>query len=129
MIEAIPTKRDTNAPVRKWQRFDIDIRVKVRRSEEPDKALVLRSSAMSEGGMSVVTPESLEIGSSVLVDFSLPGSSQELRLRALIRNRCGFRCGMEFIEVAVADRMLIRHYLQSLVSDEADHKNGSAAEA
>jgi hypothetical protein len=113
LAESIATKRDTNAPVRRWQRFKIDVRVKVRRWEEPDNAgVVVRSYVMSEGGMSVYAPESLEIGTHVLVEFRLPESSRELRLRALIRNRCGFRCGMEFVEPAAADRMLIRRYFQ-----------------
>ncbi len=79
--------------------------------------MVVRSCVMSEGGMSVYAPESLEIGTYVLVEFSLPGSSRELRLRALIRNRCGFRCGMEFVEQMAADRMLIRRFLQSLAAN------------
>jgi hypothetical protein len=73
---------------------------------------------MSEGGMSVYLPESLEIGTNVLVEFSLPGTSRELWLNALIRNRCGFRFGMEFTKLAAVDRMLIRHYLQSLLSEK-----------
>jgi hypothetical protein len=140
VIEAIATKRDLNAPVRKWQRFKIDIRVKMWRSEKSDDVVVVRTGVMSEGGMSVYTPESLELGTTVLVEFSLPGTSRELLLPALIRNRCGFRCGMEFMKLVMADRMLIRHYLQSLGSEhaevmkkaEADHKptakpNGNAA--
>jgi hypothetical protein len=107
--------------MRRWQRFKVDVRVKVRRSEEPDTAaVVVRSYVMSEGGMSVYAPESLEIGMHVLVEFSLPGTSRELRLRALIRNRCGFRCGMEFVERVAADRMLIRRFLQLLGSEHAE---------
>ena len=111
LTESIETNTDRNAPVRKWQRFKVDVRVKVRRSEEPDTAaVVVRSCVISEGGMSVYAPQSMEIGTSVMVEFSLPGSSRELRLRALIRNRCGFRCGMEFVERMAADRMLIRGF-------------------
>jgi hypothetical protein len=117
---AIASKRDLKAPVRKWQRFEIDIRVKVRRWEPPDNAVVVvRSCVMSEGGMSVYAPESLEIGTYVLVEFWLHGTSRELQLHAVIRNRCGFRSGMEFRGLTAADRMLIRRYLQ-LVSERAE---------
>lgn len=114
MIEAIAAKIGMNAPVRKWRRFKIDIRVKIRRTEEEESAVsVVRSHVISEGGMSVYATESLEIGTPVEVEFWLPGSSRELRLRALIRNRNGFRCGMEFVELTAADRMLIHGYLQT----------------
>jgi PilZ domain len=112
VIGAIATKRDPKAPVRKWQRFKIDVRVKVRCLEEPDNpVVVVRSFVLSEGGMCVYAPGSLEIGTPVLVEFWLPGTARDLRLPAVIRNRCGFRRGMEFTELAVADRMLIRDYL------------------
>lgn len=121
LTESIATKTDRNAPLRRWQRFKIDVRVKVRRPEEPDTAAVLvRSHVMSEGGMSVYAPESLGIGTSVLVEFALPGISRELRLRAQILNRCGFRCGMEFVERMAADRMVIRRFLQLLSSEHAE---------
>jgi hypothetical protein len=120
LIEGSALKTDTNAPVRKFPRFKIDVRVKIRRSLEPGTAIVVRSDVLSEGGLSVYTPESLEIGTSVLVEFSLPGASRELRLRAVIRNRCGFRCGMEFMDVAGCDRILIRSYLQPLGYEHAE---------
>ena len=123
MIEAIPTKRDMNAPIRKWQRFEIDVRGKVRRSEETDSTVVLRTYVMSEGGMGVYAPGSLEIGTHVLVEFSLPGTSRELRLPALIRNRCGFRCGMEFTGLAASDRSLIRSYLRPVVNEDSQNLN------
>lgn len=113
MIEPIASKRDLNSPLRKWKRIKIDVRVRVRRSEYPDDAVVVvRSYAMSEGGMSVYAPESMGIGTLVIVEFALPGTSRELRLSAQIRNRYGFRCGMEFMELAAADRMLIQRFLQ-----------------
>jgi c-di-GMP-binding flagellar brake protein YcgR len=115
LIEAISfaTRKDVNIPLRKWRRSKIDVRVKVRCLEEPDNpVVVVRSYALSEGGMSVYAPGSLEVGTSVLVEFWLPGTARDLRLPAVIRNRCGFRRGMEFTELAVADRMLIRDYLR-----------------
>ena len=121
MTESTATKTDRYAPIRRWQRFNIDVRVKVRRPEEPDTAaVVVRSHVMSEGGMCVYAPESLGIGTAVLVEFSLPGTPRELRLRAQIRNRCGFRCGMEFVERVAADRMVIRRFLQLLSSEHAE---------
>jgi hypothetical protein len=98
----------------------MDIRVKIRRQDEPDNPVaVARSHVMSEGGMGVYAPVSLEIGTYVLVEFLLPGTSRELRLHALVRNRRGFRCGMEFVKLAAADRLVLQHYLQVEGRDSA----------
>ena len=67
-----------NAPKRQFQRFKMDVRVKIRLWEDPDNAItVVRSHVMSERGMSVYTPLSLDIGTYVLVEFLLPGNSRE----------------------------------------------------
>ena len=93
--------------------LNIDIRVKIRRwGERSNAAVLIRSNEMSEGGMSVYAPESLEVGTHVLVEFSLPGSPQKVQLHAVIRNCRGFRSGMEFVELAAADRLLIQRYQQ-----------------
>lgn len=119
MIEGIvfATTKETNIRLRKWRRSKIDVRVKLCRSQEPGNAVAVRSDTMSEGGMSVYASELLDVGTSVLVEFSLPGTLTELRLRALVRNRSGFRCGLEFTEVAESDRSLIRSYLRSLMEE------------
>ncbi len=85
---------------RRWKRFKVDIRVRIRRWEEPEDALsVVRTYEMSEGGMSVYASETLEIGTFLQVVFSLPAAAKPLRLRAVVRNRRGFRCGMEFVDL------------------------------
>jgi c-di-GMP-binding flagellar brake protein YcgR len=105
-----------NAPVRRFKRCKVDIRAKIRRLEEPeDSAVVVRTYEMSEGGMSVYAPETLEAGSLLVVEFSLPGSDELLRLESIVRNRRGFRCGMEFMDPTMTERSQIARYLGSLV--------------
>jgi c-di-GMP-binding flagellar brake protein YcgR len=107
---------NVNAPVRKWKRFKVDIRVRLRRWDEPEEAVtVVRSYELSEGGMSVYASESLEVGTAMQVAFSLPGTERGLRIRAVIKNRRGFRCGMEFVELDAGARDAILRYLGSLV--------------
>ena len=99
-------------PKRRWKRFKVDIRVRLRRWEDPDDtASVVRTYELSEGGMSVYASEALELGTFVLTQFSLPGSEERVRLRAVVRNRRGFRCGLEFVEVPAAVRSEILRYL------------------
>jgi c-di-GMP-binding flagellar brake protein YcgR len=104
-----------NAPKRRWKRFKVDIRVKIRQWEEPDDAAnIVRTYELSEGGLSVYASVTLEIGAAMLVEFSLPSSKRALRVRAVVRNRRGFRCGLEFVEISVADRLEILRYLGTM---------------
>jgi c-di-GMP-binding flagellar brake protein YcgR len=99
-------------PKRRWKRFKVDIRVRIRRWEDPDDtAAVVRTYELSEGGMSVYASDALEIGTFMLVEFSLPAGERPVRLRAVVRNRRGFRCGLQFAEVSVAERLEILRYL------------------
>lgn len=105
-----------SGPVRRFKRSKVDIRARIRRLEEPDESsVVVRTYEMSEGGMSVYAPETWETGSQLIVEVSLPRSAETLRLRCVVRNRRGFRCGMEFVELKVAERAEIARYLSSLV--------------
>lgn len=104
-----------NSPVRRYKRVKVDIRARIRRlGEAEDSALVVRTYEMSEGGMSIYAPETLSTGTGLQVELSLPGSSDAMHLRSVVRNRRGFRCGVEFMDVSVAERARIAHYLASL---------------
>lgn len=104
-----------DAAKRKWKRFKVDIRVRIRRWEEPEEsASVVRTYELSEGGMSVYASETLDVGTFMLAEFSLPPSPNGLRIRAVVRNRRGFRCGLEFVDLAAAERSELVRYLGSL---------------
>jgi c-di-GMP-binding flagellar brake protein YcgR len=83
--------------------------------EEPDSAAaVVRTYELSEGGMSVYAAETLDMNAVMLVELSLPATEKSLRIRAVVKNRRGFRCGLEFLDLAVAERLEIRRYLGAL---------------
>lgn len=106
-----------SATQRRWKRVKVDVRVKLRRWEEADNAAsVMRSCELSEGGMSVYAPDGLEVGTFVMVAFSLPPDEKALRLRAVVRNRRGFRCGLQFVDPPDAARLEIARYLGSLAN-------------
>jgi c-di-GMP-binding flagellar brake protein YcgR len=97
---------------RRWKRFKVDIRVRLRRWEDAeDAASVVRSYDLSEGGMSVYAPDRLEVGTCVLVAFSLPPEEKGLRIQAVVKNRRGFRCGLEFVDLPAAGRFELARYL------------------
>jgi len=99
------------AAVRRWKRVKVDVRVKLRRWEDPeDSATVVRTFEMSEGGMSVYASETLEMGTQLMAEFSVHGA-EPLRVRAVVRNRRGFRCGVEFVDLDLRQAAEIRRYL------------------
>lgn len=103
------------SPKRRWKRFKVDIRVKLRRMEEPEEeAFVVRTFELSEGGMSVYAAETLEMGAPLLVEMALSHGAEPMNIRAVVRNRRGFRCGMQFVDLSVADRHEIARYLSAL---------------
>jgi c-di-GMP-binding flagellar brake protein YcgR len=107
---------NVDAPKRRWKRFKVDIRIRIRRWEEADEAAsVVRTYELSEGGASVYASEALEVGTNVMTEFSLHAADKPLRIRAVVRNRRGFRCGMEFVDLPAADRDEILRYLGALV--------------
>ena len=97
---------------RRWKRHKVDIRVRLRRWEEPEEAaMVVRTYELSEGGMSVYASEALDVGTVLLVEFTPSTASKALRLKAVVRNRRGFRFGMEFPELSLIERSELKRYL------------------
>jgi c-di-GMP-binding flagellar brake protein YcgR len=112
---AVSEVRVMSPAERRWKRYKVDIRVRLRRWQEPEEAAqVMRSYELSLGGMSVYTPGKLEIGTWVLVVFALTAEGAALRLRAVVRNQRGFRCGLEFAELKAGERAEIAAYLEAL---------------
>jgi hypothetical protein len=90
------------------------MRVKLYRADDANgEAMVVRTFEMSEGGMSVYIAETLELGTRLLVEVSLPGS-KAFRIPAIVRNVRGFRCGLELPEIEGEHRAAIARYLNTL---------------
>jgi c-di-GMP-binding flagellar brake protein YcgR len=103
------------SPTRRWKRFKVDFRVKLQRQDSAKReVLVVRTFELSEGGMSVYASEELELGAQALAELVLPGKSKVMRLRAVVRNRRGFRCGLEFVDITTSERAEISRYLSTL---------------
>ena len=104
-----------NSPTRKWKRFKVDIRVRLRQWDAPEEAsFVVRTFELSEGGMSVYASETLETGTRVISEFTLPNTKCALKVRGVVKNRRGFRCGLEFVDIPEVDRLEIARYLSAL---------------
>lgn len=104
-----------DSPKRRWKRCKVDMRARLRQWETPDAAAaVVRTFELSEGGMSVYASETLVVGTRLIVEFSLPQGKGVLKINAVVRNRRGFRCGLEFVDIAEFQQSEIGRYLSTL---------------
>jgi PilZ domain-containing protein len=83
---------------RRWPRYKVDVPVRVI-TQDPTKVTIVqgRGSELNNGGMSVFAGIELAIGAQVLVEFTPPYSGGPIRVRCFVRNRAGYRYGVEFI--------------------------------
>ena len=83
------------------ERVGLDISVRV--VTETGTISFGRSHDVSCKGMSLYFATELEVGDSIRVRFTLPNSRLALDLKAVIRNRVGFRYGIQFSEATAAE--------------------------
>jgi c-di-GMP-binding flagellar brake protein YcgR len=100
---------------RRWKRFRVEMRLKVFLNHEgPQKFTFAQGSDISEGGLAAYIPLDLNPGESVGVEFIFPYSKTTVRVVADVRNKNGFRYGMEYSKVAEQDRETLLRALKNL---------------
>ena len=104
-------------PSRRWQRFHLEIRFKAF-FDKAGKRITLfgQGTDVSEGGMAAYIPTELTVGDVVELELALPylTGQQPLRIKATVRNRNGFRYGLEYMMLAFADRQMLLKCLRAL---------------
>jgi c-di-GMP-binding flagellar brake protein YcgR len=113
----VMSQQDTGgAENRRFQRFDVDCRVKVIRRHHGNTAVHFgRANNISIGGMMLVVPTELNGGETVDLEFNLPHMSEVLRLRAIVRHRFGdYSYGIEFREMTDQTRQTITRMCETL---------------
>ncbi|HWR36520.1 MAG TPA: PilZ domain-containing protein [Clostridia bacterium] len=91
--------------VRQWARVQLELRVKISYSRHNVlQSTHGRSHDIGEGGFSIYVPCELIEGEHVELEFTLPASRTPIRARATVRNREGFRYGIEFVTLTKAQR-------------------------
>ena len=96
---------------RRWLRHKIDVPIRVILSRSLKTRVVPgRGNELSEGGMALTAGVELKPGDEAAVEFTPPYTGMPIRIRGVIRNRQGYRYGMEFVtgndeEKEQADRL------------------------
>ena len=100
---------------RRHTRRDIDVRIKIAINNNGVQTYVYgRGNDIAEGGMAAYVSMEMAIGARVKMEVQLPYSQQPLKIVATVRNRHGFRYGLEFTTVSDQDREIIRRACHAL---------------
>ena len=103
--------------VRRWKRCRVDVRLKITYWRDNVKTVVFgQGSDVSEGGIAGYIPAELEPGENVEIEMALPyGRTKEpLTMKAVIRNRNGFRYGLEYVLVTESVREALLRSLKAM---------------
>lgn len=88
---------------RRWPRYKLNVPVRVIiKSQEKVRVLDGRGTELNEGGMAITVGAELKAGELVAVEFTPPYSTP-VRVPAQVRNREGYRYGVEFSPQAPDD--------------------------
>ena len=90
---------------RRWPRYKLDIPIRVvTTSADKVKLVEGRGNELNEGGLAVNAGVELEVDEIVEIEFTPAYTHQPLRARARVRNRNGYRYGLEFLLETSVDR-------------------------
>jgi len=83
---------------RRWTRHKVDVPIRIIVQRASKTSLFDgRSNELSEGGMALTAGVELNPGDLVDVEFTPPYSGSPIRHRGVVRNRMGYRYGIEFL--------------------------------
>jgi hypothetical protein len=82
---------------RRWQRFRLDLPLRIIVHREKTTIVNGRGSDISEGGILIFAGVELKDGDEIFVEFTPPYSGDPIRVRGVVRNRAGYKYGVEFL--------------------------------
>jgi hypothetical protein len=102
---------------RRWKRHRVDVPVRVI-VHRCDRTSLFdgRGTELSEGGMAVTAGVELRLGDDVDIEFTPPYSGIPIRTTGTIRNRTGYRYGVEFVSDSRDQREQICRLLAGLAN-------------
>ena len=109
-------ERADYSSVRRWPRFKVSLSMRlVLHGPAGVEYMYAHGRNISEGGMAVYVPTELNVGDSAALEFTVPYSQEKMLLKAFVRNREGFRYGIEFIDLGQRERELISGSCRALM--------------
>lgn len=98
----------TEIEQRRWERYNVtlDVEVTLMLNGELCRAFG-QVGDVSKGGLRLFVTRIFEPGTLLTLEFLLPYHSHELMLRGIVRNRCGFTHGIEFLDPTPHQQQII----------------------
>ena len=89
---------ETAKRTRRWPRYRLDVPLRVI-VHGPGKTSVIvgRGNELNEGGMALTAGVELKLADQTEIEFTPPYTGSPIRIRGVVRNRKGYRYGMEFV--------------------------------
>ncbi|HST10233.1 MAG TPA: PilZ domain-containing protein [Terriglobales bacterium] len=82
---------------RRWPRYRLDVPIRlIVQTANKISVIVGRGNELNEGGMALTAGVELRLGDEIHIEFTPPYSGSPIRIRGVVRNRAGYRYGMEF---------------------------------
>lgn len=101
--------------LRRSPRYSVDVRLRLIISKGGKNQVVHgRGNDISENGMAMFVACELEINQRLEVEFTLPYSRQPLRVGIAVRNRNGYRYGVEFLTLNAPQKEEISRLCKAL---------------
>lgn len=88
---------DEDAVQRRWERFRLDLPLRLVVHREKTTIVNGRGSDISEGGLLIFAGVELKEGEEIFIEFTPPYSGEPIRVRGVVRNRTGYKYGVEFL--------------------------------
>ena len=100
---------------RRYRRYEIDTQLQVMLlGSEQRGTLRGRSLNISEAGIAGVFVTVWDVSAPVHLEFSVPVTSNPVRVGAVVRSRSGYRYGFEFVDLSPEQREIINKTCRTL---------------
>ena len=97
------------AEARAFIRFPAEIPILViARWNGTTKIVPGRCADLSENGIRLAVPLPLVPGQSISIELKVPISNQSLKLEAVVRHKCDYHCGCEFLDASHEQKLQFR---------------------
>ncbi len=101
--------------LRRTPRYNVDVRLKLVVAKDGKSVMVHgRGNDISENGMAMFVAHELAVEQRLEVEFTLPYSRQPLRIGIVVRNRNGYRYGVEFRTLSEPQKQEIARLCKAL---------------
>jgi hypothetical protein len=97
-MSSLSSPQPAYTDTRRWRRHKVSVPTRVI-LPSPSKTTIIdgRGHELSEGGMALTAGLELSAEDQIMVEFTPPYSGLPIRVKATVRNREGYRYGIEFL--------------------------------